>query len=660
MNARYYVTTAIDYVNNLPHLGTAYEKIGADCFARWHRQKGEAVTFLMGTDEHSQKVVDKAREAGQAPKAFCDRLAQGFEEIWHELDLSYDVFLRTTEPRHFATVKSFLERLHAQGDIYPSLYKGYYDVASESFITERERDELVAKGEAERVSWVEEESWFFKLSKYQGALERHFATHPDFVEPAHWANEVRNVLAGGLLDVCISRRGTDWGIPLPFDPAVVTYVWFDALINYVTGAGYADDRDRFARTWPADCHVIGKDISRFHCLVWPAMLLAAGLELPRKVLIHGFVYFKGKKISKSEGTNKIYLGPLDAARLFGTDALRYFLLRHVTYGQDGNFTWALFLDHYDAELANELGNLVSRVRTLIAKEQGGRADRPADLEADVLDRALAEAARSARAECARRLDAYEPHRAIETAWELVQAANRYVDQTQPWHLARDASSRARLGVVLYQLAEATRWLALLLAPVIPRKAQEIWSALGLAGDARSLPISTLGEWGAVDAYVGIVRGSAIFPRADRASIAFDDESPSASPEPAPATKTAGKGKGKPKAKSDAPLPPISIDDVGKLELRVATITAAHRIEGADKLLRLELDVGGTSRQIVSGIAQHYAPEALVGAQIVVIANLAPAVLRGVESQGMLLAADDGTGVVLVQPARAVASGARVR
>lgn len=657
--SRYYITTAIDYVNNLPHLGTAYEKIGADCFARYRRLCGDEVTFLMGTDEHSQKVAEAAEARGLDPHAYCDQMAASFQEIWQRLRLSYDDFIQTTSKRHVETVRALLGRIHEAGDIYKGTYAGYYDVNAEAWISEQDHEKLQAAGEAERVKWVEEEVYYFRLSKYAEPLAAHFEAQPDFVVPDRWFNEVKSVLDGGLRDLCISRSTTTWGIPLPFDEQMVAYVWFDALINYVTAAGFSDDPAKLEATWPADVHVIGKDITRFHCLVWPAMLMSAGLALPKQVLVHGFVYFKGKKISKSEGDQKVYLSALDAVDVVGSvDALRYYLLRHVAYGSDGDFTWERLIDAYNSELANDLGNLANRARTLISKDLAGTVRRPAATE-DALAKEVEETALATLATYHEQLRAYRPDKALDAVWELVRLGNRYVTETEPWKLAKGGDAeRELLEGVLYRLAELLRFVSVMIAPAMPNKAHMLWGSLGLDGGPDDDGLGGIEAWGGPDAFSAVERGQALFPKVDfkKAGLMLEDDGDEAA-------KVQPKQQKKKKAKQEPEGPPaeITIDDVFKLDLRVATITAAKKVEKADKLLEIALELAdGETRTIISGVAKHYTCEDLVGKQIVLVYNLKPRKTFGVLSQGMLLAADGADGaVVLVSPEGPVPAGARV-
>jgi len=645
---KFYITTAIDYVNNLPHLGTAYEKIGADCIARYRRLCGDEVFFLMGTDEHSQNVAERASEEGLEPQAFCDGMAVAFEKTWKTLGISYDDFIRTTDRRHVETVQALLTRIHENGDIFKGLYKGFYCVSCESFKGEDDLVDGKCKTHGTKPDWIEEENYFFALSKYEDRLLE-LVKGTNFVEPETRRKEVLGIIEGGLQDISISRTGVTWGIPLPFDQETRTYVWFDALVNYISGVGFSDDPEAFAKWWPADCHVIGKDIIRFHCVIWPAMLMAAGLPLPKQVHAHGFVFFKGQKMSKSKG---VIVSPLEAADLFGADALRYFLLREVSWGKDGDFTWERFVGRFNADLADDLGNLVNRVRSLIAR-QGGEVGRPEAMEP--IDEELRDKAIEVKQRYKEQFDRYEFHQGLATAWELVQLSNRYVDRTAPWKLLKEGGGE-RLAAVLYNLAEAVRWIAVLICPVMPLKADEIFAGLGLAGGAAQ---GSLKQWASPDAFVGIEVGKGLFPKIDKKKLKMVmDEGDAVVTEQKMEQKTE-KTEKKTEQKTEGEQ--ITIDDFFKVDLRVATILEAEKVEKADRLLRLQVDVGGETRQLVAGIAEHYSPEELVGKSIVVVANLKPAKIRGVESNGMLLAASGADGTVsILQPLKEVEPGSRVK
>jgi methionyl-tRNA synthetase len=484
----FYVTCAIDYVNSNPHLGTAYEKIAADAIARYRRLAGDDVHFLMGTDEHSINVQKAAARAGQDPRAYTDVMAARFEATWKTLGLSYDVFIRTSEPRHHRAVAELFRRIHDAGDIFKGKYQGYYCVSCEGFKLEKELVDGLCPVHRTTPDWIEEENWFFRLSRYRDPLLAHFREHPEFLIPESRRNEIVNLIEGGLEDLSVSRPGSGWGVPLPLDPTQRVYVWFDALINYITAVGFGSpdpgEKARFARWWPAQLHVIGKDITRFHAVVWPAMLMSAGIPLPKQVLGHGWVTFRGEKLSKSLGN---IVDPLEVTGTYGPDPLRYYLLKEVPLDRDGDFTWDLFIERYNTELANDLGNLVSRTVTMAVKYFDG--DLPAVCDPAGLgpDSELLRTAREAVPAYRAAFDAYAVDRGVAAAWTLVRRANQYIEETAPWKIAKEGD-RERLATVLNALLESVRLVALLLTPVMPAKCAEIRARLAsaVAEDALSL------------------------------------------------------------------------------------------------------------------------------------------------------------------------------
>jgi len=625
----FYVTVAIDYPNGAPHVGHAYEKVAADVLVRYARLRGRPAYLLMGNDEHSQNVLKAAREAGLDTEAYCVRMAELFRGAWDRLGIRYDAFMRTGDPRHAAAVTTLVERLRASGHVYRGTYRGWYCVSCEAFVTDKELVDGLCPVHRRPVDRVEEENWFFRLSAFRDAVLAHVEAHPGFVRPEARRNEVLNVLRAGLEDISISRARAGWGVPLPWDPTQVVYVWFDALITYLSGAGFGWDEERFARVWPADVHLIGKDITRFHCVIWPAMLLAAGLPLPRTVYGHGFLNVRGEKLSKTTGN---VVDPVRFCEVYGLDAIRWYLLAETPLGQDGNFAPETFTKRYNSDLANDLGNLLSRAVAMIERFCGGRIPEPG------ADDGFGAAAEEAAAHLAEAMEQLRVHEGPAALLALCARANKYIDTQAPWELARRGQT-ARLGAVLYNVAEVLRILAIGLSPFLVRAPAEMLAQLGLPPEAAGTASWEGLRWGGLAPGTAVRRGAPLFARLDAEVVLADAASFGRAPAAPPAQVAAETG-----------APALSLEAFRAVDLRVATVLAAGRIAGADRLLRLELDLGaGGRRQIVSGIAQHYAPEALVGRQVVLVANLEPATIRGVRSEGMLLAAADGGGLRLLGP-----------
>jgi methionyl-tRNA synthetase len=661
----FYITTPIYYVNDVPHLGHAYTTIVADALARFHRMRGEAVRFLTGTDEHGQKIEEAARKRGLTPQALVDDVAPRFEQTWQELGISNDDFIRTTEGRHKDTVRALWKRIAARNrdDLYLATYSGWYCVACEAFYTEsqldKDGDTWVCKDHGRPVDWVaKERSWFFRLSRWKEPLIAHIEAHPGFIQPDGFRNEVLGFLRGEVKDLSVSRTSFDWGIDVPEgDPEGkhhVIYVWMDALTNYVSALG-GFSGELYETFWPESVHLIGKDILRFHAVYWPCFLLAAGLPLPRTVLCHGWWKISGRKISKSIPATRVdplvLAGDLHADRALGIDALRYFLMREAPLGNDGDLVYENLLDRYNADLANDLGNLVNRALTLITRF-GGQA--PPRTDAPPAE--LATVAAEVIADAAAAWQAFQPSRALEATWRLVREANRYVDATQPWALAK-AGKHDELAVVLGALESALWCLRLLIAPALPETARQVGRLLGagVEGDDARWPAAFGADLPAMTPRAP----EPLFPRMDakRQAALIAKWLP-------PEVTGAGKAPadGKPAKADDAPAAgPLSFDDFMKCELRVAEVVAAAAVPKAKKLLQLTVDAGeGRHRTVVAGIAEKYAPDDLVGKKVLLVANLAPATIRGIRSEGMILAAGDDAilGLAAVDPD--VPVGTRVR
>jgi methionyl-tRNA synthetase len=626
----FYLTTPIYYVNDKPHLGHAYTTIVADTMTRYRRLAGDEAWLLTGTDEHGDKIAQAANRAAVTPQQMVDQNSQAFRDTWAELGIRYDDYIRTTEERHKVVVRAILQQLWDAGEIYLGTYGGHYCVGCERFYTEKEIVDGKCPDHLRPLEWVEEENYFFKMSKYQGWLVEHIERHPDFVRPERYRNEVLAFLRDPLQDLSISRprRRLDWGIPLPFDGKYVTYVWFDALINYVSALGGPGD-PRFERYWPHVQHVTAKDIVKPHAIYWPCMLKAAGIPLYQHLNVHGYWTLGGHKISKSVGN---LVEALALKEKYGNDAFRYFVLREMVFGLDADFSEEALVGRLNADLANDLGNLVSRATTLIVNLAGGTVPGLVATEPG-----LRSAFEDAMGEVDRAMSEFAFHRALAAIWEFIAAVNRYVDITQPWALAKRAAERPRLDHVLSVLAESLRLLGIVLAPFLPDAAAKIRAGLGQTGE------TTLADakWGGIAPGTPVTKVSGLFPRID--------EKKAAAAAAVVSTKPVG---------ADAPR--ISIDEFGKVELRVAEVLACEAVPKSKKLLKLTVTLGAEQRTIVSGIAEHYAPADLVGKKIVVVANLAPAKLMGIESNGMVLSGEvDGTLAVLTVD-RDLAPGAKVK
>ena len=636
----YYITTPIYYPSGQMHIGHTYTTVAADAMARFKKLTGYQTYFLTGTDEHGQKIERQAKEAGMTPQAFVDGIVADTKKLWDLMEVEYDDFIRTTDPRHIKVVQKIFKRFYDQGDIYKSEYEGDYCAQCEAFWTQTQLKEGKLCPDCGRpTERVREASYFFRMSKYQDWLIDHIKTHPEFIQPASRANEMlNNFLLPGLQDLCVSRTSFTWGVPVDFDPGHVVYVWIDALSNYITALGYLSEDDSLYKTfWPADVHLVGKEIVRFHTIYWPIMLKALGLPLPKQVFGHGWLLFDHDKMSKSKG-NVVYPGPV--VKRYGADALRYYLMREMPFGADGNYSNEALIKRLNSDLANDMGNLLSRTVAMIEKYFGGVMPSPTGYEA--VDQALIAQVEALPGAVETQMNALQFSQALSEIWRVIGECNRYIDETQPWVLGRDEATFPRLKTVLYVLAEALRYVAVLISPVMPKTPERIYVQLGL-DDPSLMTWASLNAFGGMPEGLQVKKEQALFPRIDIAvDLPLIEKDNEAEIQKGTAKKEATK-------KVEAPKPaPIGIEDFAKLEMRVAKVLSCEKVEKSDKLLKFTLKVGEEERTVLSGIAEHYVPESLIGKKLVLLANLAPRKIRGHMSEGMLLSAasDDGTLKVL--------------
>ena len=621
----FYISTPIYYPSDKLHIGHAYCTTIADSMARYKRLTDVDVLFVTGSDEHGQKIQRKAAEQNITPKEYVDKIVAGFQALWEKLNISNDEFIRTTEKRHYNVVQEIFKKIYDKGDIYKSTYEGLYCTPCETFWIERQLVDGKCPDCGRPVETVQEESYFFRMSKYQNRLLQFIEDNPDFIQPVSRKNEMINFIKGGLEDLCISRTTFDWGIPVPIDNKHVIYVWFDALSNYLTAAGYLSDTEKFNKFWPADIHLVGKEIVRFHTIIWPIILMALELELPKKVYGHGWLVVDGDKMSKSKGN---VIDPVALIDEFGADSIRYFLLREINLGLDGNFSREALIQRINADLANDLGNLLHRTLSMVNKFNGGLVKNTKVLE-DV-DTELIALAQNTVKQYQDSMDKMEISVAIRTVWNLISRSNKYIDLTGPWALAKDESKQERLQTVMYNLIESLRIISVLIAPFMPNTAPKIWKQLGL-GEFSKVKFKDIKEWGTVMTETKVEQPEQIFPR-------IEEEKAEAVAKTVVPTVVEQK-------KDEVE---ITIDEFAKVDLRVVKVLAAEKVEKADKLLKLKVDLGTEQREIVSGIAKHYAPEELVGKNVVMVINLKPAKIRGIVSQGMVLAASCGDELKVVE------------